>query len=299
MAGKHRKRRLLPPKVPLHPSAAAAAVATERAAPGVTTPAAPQQDMTLFEAYRDLQLRWKRTTRQSRKKFCIARKWRQHLACQPYPEPSWLLFLHPQMGPAAERAEAHGGPSKHLRVGRRRANTPQQQSRDSSTHELQQKTEHPSAPRHQPQYRQQEQPKHPQEKQNQCQQHDPQQMQQQAATAVDCVGDSGGPCPDREAAQEAGGIRHWVTLIRIEEIEVDVQMKEDPPPEPPKRLLDLWANRWLYPEELEGIKTNAEGKPLVEAVYDGAEHQQGTYHRRGLTACYRWLPDPKATHWKR
>lgn len=395
MAGKHRKRRLLPPKVPLHPSAAAAAVATERAAPGVTTPAAPQQDMTLFEAYRDLQLRWKRTTRQSRKKFCIARKWRQHLACQPYPEPSWLLFLHPQMGPAAERAEAHGGPSKHLRVGRRRANTPQQQSRDSSTHELQQKTEHPSAPRHQPQYRQQEQPKHPQEKQNQCQQHDPQQMQQQAATAVDCVGAFRriqGTYKDRPpfrlsynpeeifcvfkssvSAQhkvtvgdlvqteklhrkQAGDkvvfgtvllagtrewtllgkptipfarvkgiieqqtlageklsfrykktrrssrflrIRHWVTLIRIEEIEVDVQMKEDPPLEPPKRLLDLWANRWLYPEELEGIKTNAEGKPLVEAVYDGAEHQQGTYHRRGLTACYRWLPDPKATHWKR
>lgn len=63
MAGKHRKRRLLPPKVPLHPSAAAAAAAAQRAAPGVTTPAAPQQDMTLFEAYRDLQLRWKRTTR--------------------------------------------------------------------------------------------------------------------------------------------------------------------------------------------------------------------------------------------
>ena len=23
-------------------------------------------------------------------------------------------------------------------------------------------------------------------------------------------------------------------------------------------------------------------------IYDGAEHQQGTYHRRGLTACYRF-----------
>ncbi|OEH78126.1 hypothetical protein cyc_05560 [Cyclospora cayetanensis] len=82
-------------------------------------------------------------------------------------------------------------------------------------------------------------------------------------------------------------IRHWVTLIRIEAIEVDAQMKEDPAPEPPKRLLDLWANRWLYPEELHGIKTDADGKPLAESVYDGAEHQQGTFHRRGLTASYR------------
>ena len=63
LVGKHRRRRLLPPKVPLHPSASAAATAAARAAPGATAPAAPQQDMTLFEAYRDLQLRWKRTTR--------------------------------------------------------------------------------------------------------------------------------------------------------------------------------------------------------------------------------------------
>lgn len=30
--------------------------------------------------------------------------------------------------------------------------------------------------------------------------------------------------------------------------------QEDPPIQRPKRLLDLWANRWLYPEELEGAQ---------------------------------------------
>ncbi|KAL8443260.1 hypothetical protein Emag_005985 [Eimeria magna] len=127
MPGKHRKRKPLPPKVPLHPSVSAAVTAAARAAPGTTPPASPQQDMTLFEAYRDLQLRWKRTTRQSRKKFSIARKWRQHLACRPQPEPSWLLFLHPQMGGPRgasggpqETPGAPGAPSSSQQGGRRR-----------------------------------------------------------------------------------------------------------------------------------------------------------------------------------
>ncbi|CDJ26846.1 uncharacterized protein EMH_0067450 [Eimeria mitis] len=179
MAGKHRKRRLVPPKVPLHPSAAAAAAAAERAAPGVTTPAAPQQDMTLFETYRDLQLRWKRTTRQSRKKFCIARKWRQHLACQPQPEPSWLLFLHPQMGPPAGRAEAHGGPPKHRRIGRRRSAAPELHACDSSANELQQHAQQSSAPHRQERPTQEEQQQHLQAKEDLNQQRHPQQEQQQ------------------------------------------------------------------------------------------------------------------------
>ncbi|CDJ47439.1 hypothetical protein, conserved [Eimeria brunetti] len=277
MAGKHRKRRLLPPKVPLHPSAAAAAVAAERAAPGVTTPAAPQQDMTLFEAYRDLQLRWKRTTRQSRKKFCIARKWRQHLACQPQPEPSWLLFLHPQMNPTAERSEAHEGPTKHSKAGRRKAAALQQHSCGRSTQALQQHAQQPSAPQHQQQ--------HLKRKQDLAQEVDTQQEQkdkqvQGHVTVGDLVQ------TEKLHRKQAGDkvvfgtvllvgtrewtllgkptIRHWVTLIRIEEIEVDVEMEDDPPLQPPKRLLDLWANRWLYPEELAGIKTDVDGKPLAE-----------------------------------
>ncbi|CDJ58113.1 hypothetical protein, conserved [Eimeria maxima] len=335
MAGKHRKRRLLPPKVPLHPSAAAAATAAQRAAPGITTPAAPQQDMTLFEAYRDLQLRWKRTTRQSRKKFCIARKWRQHLACHPKPEPSWLLFLHPQMGSPTGRAEVHESPPQHYKVGRRRAASPQQQSCDGNTHELQ-PYELVSVPHRQQRHMQQEQHQQQQQLQDLRQHHGEQgeqqreqQQVQQEVTVGDLVqteklhrkqaekpksvergaGDKvvfgtvllagtrewtllGKPTvpfarvkgvieqqtlagetlsfrykKTRRSSRflrQAESIRHWVTLVRIEEIEVDVAMKDDPPPEPPKRLLDLWANRWLYPEEMEGIKTDADGKPLVE-----------------------------------
>ncbi|XP_026191020.1 uncharacterized protein LOC34621896 [Cyclospora cayetanensis] len=363
ISGKHRRRRLLPPKIPLHPSVAAAAVAAERVAPGVSAPAAPQQDLTLFEAYRDLQLRWKRTTRQSRKKFSIARKWRQHLANCPEPQPTWLLFLHPQMG-----GRQSGGSKK--------GSKPQQQTLERPLEDQQSEQEHTISQQNS------QQPLNCPEK-------------HQEPTAVDFVGGfrrlemAHGQRPpfslsydpneifcvfkssvsaqhkvtvgdlvqtEKLHRKQAGDkvvfgtvllagtrewtllgkptipfarvkgvieqqtlagetlsfrykktrrssrflrIRHWVTLIRIEAIEVDAQMKEDPAPEPPKRLLDLWANRWLYPEELHGIKTDADGKPLAESVYDGAEHQQGTFHRRGLTASYRWLPDPQATHWKR
>ncbi|CDJ63877.1 hypothetical protein, conserved [Eimeria necatrix] len=340
IAGKHRRRRLLPPKVPLHPSAAAAAVAAERAAPGVITPAAPQQDLSLFETYKDLQLRWKRTTRQSRKKFSIARKWRQHLACRPQPEPKWLIFLHPQMGKGATE-----GP-RDQKIGRRRAAVPHQPDSEHPTQTHEQAREHSDLQRG-------NQIEDGQEEKEQ----QPVGQQQLIAPAgnigafqrfqgthserpsfrlsydpkeIFCVFKSSASAQHkaRQTAQlnqlwkcSSGDkvvfgtvliagtrewtvlgkptIRHWVTMIRIEEIEVDVQMKEDPPIQRPKSLLDLWANRWLYPEELEGIKTDANGRPLVEAIYNGEEHQQGTYHRRGLAACYRWLPDPKATHWKR
>ncbi|CDJ42264.1 hypothetical protein, conserved [Eimeria tenella] len=377
IAGKHRRRRLLPPKVPLHPSAAAAAVAAERAAPGVITPAAPQQDLTLFEAYKDLQLRWKRTTRQSRKKFSIARKWRQRLACRPQPEPKWLLFLHPQMGKGATE-----GP-RDQKIGRRRAAVPQQPDSEHPTQTHEQAREHSGLQQgNQIEDGQEEKEQRPvgqqqviapaenlgafqrfqgthSERPSFRLSYDPKEIfcvfkssasAQHKVTVGDLVqteklhrkqaGDKvvfgtvliagtrewtvlGKPtvpfvrvkgvieqqtlCGETlsfrykktRRSSRFLRIRHWVTMIRIEEIEVDVQMKEDPPIQRPKRLLDLWANRWLYPEELEGIRTDANGRPLVEAIYNGEEHQQGTYHRRGLAACYRWLPDPKATHWKR
>ncbi|KAL8425340.1 hypothetical protein Efla_001722 [Eimeria flavescens] len=341
MPGKHRKRRLLPPKVPVHPSVSAAATVAARAAPGATPPAAPQQDMTLFEAYRDLQLRWKRTTRQSRKKFCIARKWRQHLACRPQPEPAWLLFLHPQMGLEGGPQGAPRAPEQPQRRGRRRALSSQQAQLQAAQ---------------QPDEQQQQQQC---EQSHACEQQKPQ-MPAEKPQAVEAAGDyvTVGDLVQTEKLhrKQAGDkvvfgtvllagtrdwtllgkptipfvkvkgvieqqtlagetlsfrykktrrasrflrIRHWVTLIRIEDIVVDTEMQADPPPQPPKRLLDLWANRWLYPEELEGIQVDANGKPIAESIYDGSEHQQGTYHRRGLTACYRWQPDPQATHWKR
>eukprot|EP00913_Durusdinium_trenchii_P012250 g11503.t1 len=32
--------------------------------------------------------------------------------------------------------------------------------------------------------------------------------------------------------------------------------------------------------------------PKTALIYDGSEHQPGSYHRRGLTSCYRYWPDP-------
>lgn len=98
--------------------------------------------------------------------------------------------------------------------------------------------------------------------------------------------------------------RHWVTMLRIDEIVVEPEADTmDPPPPKPVRLLDLWANRWLDPAEKAGIAM-IEGKtgegliPKAAEIYDGSEHQPGTYHRRGLTSCYRFWPDPQHTHWR-
>jgi len=97
--------------------------------------------------------------------------------------------------------------------------------------------------------------------------------------------------------------RQYVTMIRIDSIEVTPEEDHtDPPPPKPVRLLDLWANRWLDPVEKEGIDM-VEGPdgamvPKVAELYDGSEHQPGTYHRRGLTSCYRFYPDPQHTHWR-
>lgn len=96
--------------------------------------------------------------------------------------------------------------------------------------------------------------------------------------------------------------RQYVTMIRIDEIVLSPEDLKDPPPPKPVRILDLWANRWLDPAEKEGIQMvkGASGEliPKVAELYDGSEHQPGTYHRRGLTSCYRFYPDPQHTHWR-
>jgi len=105
--------------------------------------------------------------------------------------------------------------------------------------------------------------------------------------------------------------RQHVTMLRIDEIVLTPdEDPTDPPPPKPVRLLDLWANRWLDPAEKEGIEM-VEGEdgqllrgedgqliPKTAEIYDGSEHQPGSYHRRGLTSCYRYWPDPAATHWR-
>merc|ERR1712217_727699 len=98
--------------------------------------------------------------------------------------------------------------------------------------------------------------------------------------------------------------RQSVTMLRIDKIVLNPgEDTVDPPPPKPLRLLDLWANRWLDPAEKEGIEmietASAEKVPKVTELYDGSEHQPGSYHKRGLTSCYRYWPDPQYTHWRR
>ncbi|CAJ1409502.1 unnamed protein product [Effrenium voratum] len=97
--------------------------------------------------------------------------------------------------------------------------------------------------------------------------------------------------------------RQYVTMLRIDDIVLSPEEDSADPPLPkPVRLLDLWANRWLDPAEKEGIEmTQGEDGALIPKtalIYDGSEHQPGSYHRRGLTSCYRYWPDPAATHWR-
>ena len=79
-------------------------------------------------------------------------------------------------------------------------------------------------------------------------------------------------------------LRHWVTMLRVDRIEVDPKLSEHAEVKP-KRLIDMWANRWLSLKEVSQMKT-----PALELP----EHQPGTYQRRGLVESYRFNPDPLA-----
>lgn len=89
-------------------------------------------------------------------------------------------------------------------------------------------------------------------------------------------------------------IKHWITILKIEDIIIDTKQPIKDERKKPLQILDLWANRWLYERELNFIKFNENGTaPLAEQIYDIIEHQPNTLHRRGLTDCYRFYPDPK------
>lgn len=91
-------------------------------------------------------------------------------------------------------------------------------------------------------------------------------------------------------------VRQWVTMLRVDKIEIDPSRLEAQPdaiPVRPVRLLDLWANRWMTAEELKYVKRDTNGAPLSEQLYDGSEHKPGVYQRRGLSEDYRFPPDPK------
>jgi large subunit ribosomal protein L21 len=85
-------------------------------------------------------------------------------------------------------------------------------------------------------------------------------------------------------------VRQWVTMLRVDKIEIDPKlMDQNPAPVHPPRLLDLWANRWMTADELRHVDLDK-----AEQIYDSqVEHKPGIYQRRGLTADYRFPPDPK------
>jgi len=92
-------------------------------------------------------------------------------------------------------------------------------------------------------------------------------------------------------------VRSFVSMLRIDEIIMNSEPQEERPTTKPLRLLDLWANRWLYPEEYKGCRLKDDGTPVAADIYDGSEHQTGSYHDRGLEDCYRYYPDPSHSHW--
>lgn len=90
-------------------------------------------------------------------------------------------------------------------------------------------------------------------------------------------------------------VRQWVTMLRVDKIEIEPKlMDHQPAPAKPARLLDLWANRWMTAGELKHVKRSDSGMPVVENTFDTRiEHKPGIYQRRGLSADYRFPPDPK------
>ena len=93
-------------------------------------------------------------------------------------------------------------------------------------------------------------------------------------------------------------VRQWVTMLRVDKIEIDAALMESNPhqlPEPPARLLDLWANRWMTAEELQFIDRNpVTNQPIVDSIYNSSiEHKPGVFQKRGLTGDYRFPPDPR------
>ncbi|VWU48893.1 mitochondrial ribosomal protein L21 precursor, putative [Hepatocystis sp. ex Piliocolobus tephrosceles] len=100
-------------------------------------------------------------------------------------------------------------------------------------------------------------------------------------------------------------IRHWITILKIDDIIINTEQKEtnyynnnnnninNEITKKPLQILDLWANRWLYQKELNFIKFDKNNNPMAEQIYNLLEHQPNTLHRRGLTDCYRFYPDPQ------
>ncbi|SOV18891.1 mitochondrial ribosomal protein L21 precursor, putative [Plasmodium gaboni] len=88
-------------------------------------------------------------------------------------------------------------------------------------------------------------------------------------------------------------IKHWISILKIQDIIIELNQNTiNDERKKPLQIIDLWANRWLYQKELNFMKFDDNKKPLADRIFNLIEHQPNTLHRRGLTECYRFYPDP-------
>jgi large subunit ribosomal protein L21 len=77
-------------------------------------------------------------------------------------------------------------------------------------------------------------------------------------------------------------------MLRVDKIELDPFASAQTLKQP-KKLLELWANRWLSLREVAAVEKQ---KPTEQISV--SEHQPGSFQRRGLVDAYRFTPDPLA-----
>lgn len=307
ITGKHKRQKVNPPRVPIHPTKDV------------------DKDMNYFETYRDLSLRWKKTTKSRKGRIRIARKWRQPRYINPANQPTCTFILHNKL-PQTRNIDFGDKIREHKDQyipGEIKLDTTQNFDVYPPEHLV--KTINletdifcvfKSSPIHQHKVTKGDIVQIEKLKRRQS-------GDKVTFGTVLLVGSKdwtiiGKPtvpyakvlatieqqtlCGEQLSFRYKKSrrvskflrVRHWVTVLRIDEIIVDPSMKIDSEYKKPSRLLDLWANRWLFESELEGIKYDENNKSIAEGIYDGSEHDLGEYNKLGLNESYRWYPDPYA-----
>lgn len=307
IVGKHKRPKVNPPRVPIHPTRDI------------------DKDMNYFETYRDLSLRWKKTTRSRKTRIRISRKWRQPRYINPMNQPTCTFILHSNL-PRTRNINFSGSNREQKKTyipGEIRLDITQNFDVYPPEHVL--KAINPetemfcifkSSPIHQHKVTKGDLVQIEKLKRRQS-------GDKVVFGTVLLVGSRdwtviGKPtvpyakvlatieqqtlCGEQLSFRYRKSrriskflrVRHWVTILRIDDIIIDPTMKIDSEYKKPSRLLDIWANRWLFESELEEIKYNENNRPIVEGIYDGSEHDLGEYNKLGLNESYRWYPDPYA-----
>ena len=315
--GKHRFQKKPPPRVPKHP-----------------TKETNNLNMNQYVRYADLKLRWKPGFKPSKKNMSIKRKWKVIPARGPRPAPTCLFMLHshlplktvppskPPLGLIKDQKDlfavvktsyrlqhkvTQGDIIQTERMHRKQAGDQVTLgtvllvgSRDFS---IIGKPVVPYAQVH-------------------C-------TVEQQTLSKETISFSYKP---RRRMSRFKRVRQWVTMLRVNRIELDPTMEQNQKVLKPAKLLDLWANRWLTAKEIKNMgetpkfseisgsilpEVDLTTRRLLEDVegadqdqrketsetvtprlkiklWNDVEHQPGTNQRRGLVDSYRYVPDPQA-----